>query len=208
LGASKNTEEEDHLLKISSKLATSCAALAALVVAASVASYPIRAGQPHRPVLDLSRIRTAESGAPACCLVLHGHLVHASATDEKPWTAGDIISGEDLSKLISSGNAAKPVILQVGIEALYREARIPDSIFAGPAAEPEGTALLKSKVKTIPHNKEIVIYCGCCPWQNCPNIKPAFIALHQLGFKKVKLLNIPTDFHQDWVNKGFPTVRS
>jgi hypothetical protein len=29
-----------------------------------------------------------------------------------------------------------------------------------------------------------------------------------MGFKKVKLLSIPTDFQQDWVNKGFPTVKS
>ena len=148
---------------------------------------------------------------PALCdgLHLHDHLVAArSLQDKKPWTAADIVSGDDLSKLISSPHGAKPVILQVGIEALYRDAHIPDSIFAGPAAEPEGLALLKSQVKAIARTKEIIIYCGCCPWKDCPNIRPAFVALQQMGFKKVKLLSIPTDFQQDWVNKGFPTVRS
>jgi hypothetical protein len=171
--------------------------------------------------METNMTRAAEPTASqpaACCLHLHQRLAAASRPaanrpvanrpDDKPWKATDIISGEELSKLISSSSAAKPVILQVGIEALYREAHIPDAIFAGPASEPEGVALLKSKTRATPRSKEIVIYCGCCPWQDCPNIRPAFITLQQLGFKKVKLLNIPTDFHQDWINKGFPTVRS
>jgi len=145
------------------------------------------------------------------CLISHlnaRRLCAEPGDDKAPWTQSDIISAEDLSKVISSSRGVKPVILQVGIEGLYREAHIPDSIFAGPAAEPEGLNLLKSKVKGIAHTREIVIYCGCCPWTACPNIRPAFVALHQMGFKKVKLLNIPTDFHQDWINKGFPSVRS
>jgi hypothetical protein len=139
----------------------------------------------------------------------HVHMISSEfADDNTPWTASDIVSGEDLSKVISSSRGVKPVILQVGIEGLYREAHIPDAIFAGPAAEPEGLTLLKAKAKPIARTREIVIYCGCCPWRDCPNIRPAFVALKQMGFKKVKLLDIPTDFHQDWINKGFPTVRS
>jgi hypothetical protein len=146
---------------------------------------------------------------PCISLHNHAHMISSEpADDNTPWTAGDIVSGEGLSKVISSSRGVKPVILQVGIEGLYKEAHIPDAIFAGPAAEPEGLDLLKAKVKAIARTREIVIYCGCCPWRDCPNIRPAFVALKQMGFKKVKLLNIPTDFHQDWINKGFPTMRS
>jgi hypothetical protein len=35
-----------------------------------------------------------------------------------------------------------------------------------------------------------VIYCGCCPWTHCPNMKPADDALHAMGFTKVKSLSI------------------
>jgi len=154
-------------------------------------------------------VKTGPAYFDPCLFHLHGRRISAEPRDDKtPWTQGDIISAEDLSKLISSSRGAKPVILQVGIEGLYREAHIPDAIFAGPAAEPEGLDLLKSKVKGIARTRELVLYCGCCPWKDCPNIRPAFVALQQIGFKKVKLLNIPTDFHQDWINKGFPTMRT
>lgn len=143
------------------------------------------------------------------CCGQHARLVGSKFVDDKtPWTPGDIVSGEDLAKAISSNRVVKPVILQVGIEALFKDAHITDSIFAGPASEAEGLALLKAKAKAIARTKELIIYCGCCPWKNCPNIRPAFVALKQMGFKNVKLLNIPTDFQQDWVSKGFPTVRS
>jgi hypothetical protein len=35
---------------------------------------------------------------------------------------------------------------------------------------PEGVATLRSAVQALPRNEEIVIYCGCCPMKNCPNI--------------------------------------
>jgi hypothetical protein len=193
------------------------------ITARSITARPVIAGQmretggfeecaalllSERAGYDVIESRTP---CPGQCLGFHLHRRFISAEsgdDAAPWTSADIVSAEDLSKAISSSRGVKPVILQVGIEGLYREAHIPDAIFAGPAAEPEGLNLLKSKIKGIPHTREIVIYCGCCPWKDCPNIRPAFLALHQLGFKKVKLLNIPTDFHQDWINKGFPTMRS
>ena len=169
---------------------------------------PISLAQSDRAANDLVGTGTGTFD-PCLSLHLHGRRISAEPGDDKtPWTQGDIISAEDLSKLISSSRGVKPVILQVGIEGLYREAHIPDAIFAGPADEPEGLDLLKSKVKGIARTRELVLYCGCCPWKDCPNIRPAFVALQQMGFKKVKLLNIPTDFHQDWINKGFPTMRS
>ena len=186
-----------------------------LALASWVVPFPVRGEQAHVALLSESKFQPGElvvlTSALTECRRMHLHarlLSGASAAEDKPWTAGDIISPEDLSKLIASSHGVKPVILQVGIESLYKDAHIPEAIYAGPAAEPEGVALLKTKAKAIARNKEIVIYCGCCPWQDCPNIKPAFTALQQMGFKKVKLLSIPTDFQQDWVNKGFPTVRS
>ncbi|HKF57975.1 MAG TPA: hypothetical protein VKJ45_21135 [Blastocatellia bacterium] len=174
----------------------------------SVTAQSIGPAPSDRAAFDLVKTGTAYFD-PCLRLHLYGRRISAEPVEDKtPWTQGDIISAEDLSKLLSSSRGAKPVILQVGIEGLYREAHIPDSIFAGPAAEPEGLDLLKAKVKGIARTRELVLYCGCCPWKDCPNIRPAFVALQQMGFKKVKLLNIPTDFHQDWINKGFPTMRS
>ena len=54
--------------------------------------------------------------------------------------------------------------------------------------------MLKSAAANLPHDREIVLYCGCCPWDRCPNVKPAIEALKQMGFTKVKVLYLETNF--------------
>jgi hypothetical protein len=49
-----------------------------------------------------------------------------------------------------------------------------------------------------------VLYCGCCPWDRCPNVKPAVDALKQMGFTKVKVLYLETNFATDWTGKDYP----
>ncbi len=99
----------------------------------------------------------------------------------------------------------KPTVLQVGFAVLYRSKHIPGSIYAGPASKPEGLEALKAAVAKLPRDGEMVIYCGCCPWDHCPNIKPALESLKQMGFTHVKAMMIPTNFAADWVDHGYPT---
>ena len=40
----------------------------------------------------------------------------------------------------------------------------------------------------LPKASFIVLYCGCCPWNHCPNVGPAFKQLRDLGFTNVKVL--------------------
>jgi len=116
-----------------------------------------------------------------------------------------LIQPKDLAaKLAAGGSAAKPVILQVGPNVLYRSKHIPASAYAGPAAKPEGLELLKSAVAKLPRDREIVLYCGCCPWDHCPNIRPAVAALEGMGFTHVKAMYLPTDFKADWIDRGYP----
>jgi len=85
---------------------------------------------------------------------------------------------------VSAQLAAKgphPAIFQVGPNVLYRGKHIPGSVYAGPASRPEGLELLRNTVDKLPRNSEIVVYCGCCPWGNCPNIKPAIALLKDMG---------------------------
>jgi thiosulfate/3-mercaptopyruvate sulfurtransferase len=99
---------------------------------------------------------------------------------------------------------SKPMVLQVGPNVLYRSKHIPGAIYAGMGARPEGLELLKKTVDTVPRDREIVIYCGCCPWDHCPNIRPAMELLHGMGFAHVKAMFLPTDFKVDWIDKGYP----
>jgi thiosulfate/3-mercaptopyruvate sulfurtransferase len=90
---------------------------------------------------------------------------------------------------------------------LYTQAHIPDSEYIGPASGESGLQQLRKRVEPLPQNKFIVIYCGCCPWNHCPNIKPADDVLRALGFTNVKVLYISDNFGANWVDKGYPTAK-
>jgi rhodanese-related sulfurtransferase len=102
------------------------------------------------------------------------------------------------------GKGAKPMMIHVGFGVMYRGKHIPQSIYAGPGRTPEGIESLKKAVAAVPKDREIVLYCGCCPWEMCPNVKPAMEALRQMGFTKVKAMMIPQNFAADWTDKGYP----
>ncbi len=87
---------------------------------------------------------------------------------------------------------------------LYAQGHIPGSEYCGPARSSEGIARLKKCVQDVPHTRSIVLYCGCCPWEECPNIRPAFEAMKTMGFSNVKVLYIPHNFGRDWAAKGYP----
>jgi rhodanese-like protein len=124
------------------------------------------------------------------------------ARGEDPWTLTQMIEPADLAKQLST-DKNQPVIIQVGFSTLFKQSHIRGSKYCGPASKPEGIAQLKKCLAGVPHAKAIVIYCGCCPWKDCPNIRPAFAELKKLGFKNVKVLNLPDTFGNDWQQKGY-----
>jgi Rhodanese-like domain len=101
-------------------------------------------------------------------------------------------------------NAPRTAIFQVGVGYQYRANHIPGAVYAGPASRPDGIELLKSAAEKLPRDREIVIYCGCCPWDKCPNIKPAIELLKGMGFTRVTALRIPTTFKADWIDQAYP----
>jgi rhodanese-related sulfurtransferase len=113
----------------------------------------------------------------------------------------------DLVKLLQSSHGDKPLMIQVGSHVLFEQAHIPGSEYIGPASSEEGLQKLRKRVANLSHNKPIVLYCGCCPWSHCPNVKPANDALHALGFSNVKVLYMANNFGADWVDKGYPVAK-
>jgi len=100
--------------------------------------------------------------------------------------------------------SANPAVFQVGPNVLYRSKHIPGAIYAGPGQSEDGLALLKTAVEKLPRDREIVIYCGCCPWDKCPNVKPAMELLHSMGFKNAKAMYVAENFKANWIDKGYP----
>ena len=99
---------------------------------------------------------------------------------------------------------AGKAIFHTGPNVLYRSKHIPGSVYAGPGSTAAGLAMLREAAGKVPRDREVVIYCGCCPWDRCPNIKPAMDVLKEMGFTKVKALYLGTGFKADWIDKGYP----
>ncbi len=119
----------------------------------------------------------------------------------------ELMSPAELAAIIQAPKGEKPLVLNVGPHLLYLQAHISGAEYIGQGSEPQALQAMRSRVKGLPKNKFIVIYCGCCPWTHCPNIAPAYQELKKLGFTKVKALYMPNNLGADWVYKGYPTVR-
>ena len=118
-----------------------------------------------------------------------------------------LINPDELVKILQSAKSEKPLMIQVGSHVLYTQAHIPGSEYVGPASSESGLQSLRKRVESLPRGKFIVLYCGCCPWSHCPNVKPADDALHAMGFTNVKILYIANNFGADWVDKGLPVAK-
>ncbi len=120
-----------------------------------------------------------------------------------PWTKGELVEPAALAKEVQA--AKPPAVICVAFPVLYHARHITHAVFAGPGYKPEGLADLKKAVANLPKTADIVIYCGCCPMEKCPNIRPAYRTLKDLGFTHVRVLDIPTNMHTDWYAKNYPS---
>ncbi len=127
-------------------------------------------------------------------------------SDVEPGSAKQLIKPDELAAAIA-GTGEKPLILHVGFRVLYKAGAIPGSRYVGAASTAEGLVGLKAAVHGVPMDRAIVVYCGCCPWDHCPNMAPAFDALRALGYTNVRALYTPHNLETDWANPGYPLVK-
>ena len=116
-----------------------------------------------------------------------------------------LVQPQELLESMKTGHE-QPVVLYVGPKSFWVQAHIPGADYIGPVAKPEGIENLRTRIASVPKTKSVVIYCGCCPWSHCPNIRPAFAELKKEGFTKVRVLYLPTSFGVDWKEKGLPVA--
>ena len=134
------------------------------------------------------------------CTLLAALSLSQQAPD--PWQKSEVLEPAAFAKTLESG--ASPLILSVAFPVLYRNKHIVHAVDAGPTSRPEGIALLKKAVANTARDTDIVIYCGCCPMVKCPNVRPAYRTLKEMGFTHVRVLNIATNMNTDWYSKKYP----
>ena len=134
-------------------------------------------------------------------LVLLGLLVYSTkslAQNPVNWTEKQLEEPAALAQAISSKSNV-PVIINVGPDAI-----IPGSVNVGPVDNSKGLRKFRAELKSINKDEKIVIYCGCCPFEQCPNVRPAIAVLKEKGFRNYYLLNLPYNIRKDWIDKGYP----
>jgi thiosulfate/3-mercaptopyruvate sulfurtransferase len=117
----------------------------------------------------------------------------------EPWTPDQLMAPADLAAVIDDPAAKKPVIICVGPGAMIK-----GSLDIGPVNEKENLEKLKQLLSKQRRNTNLIIYCGCCPFVHCPNIRPAFNLLNEMKFSNAHLLNIEHNLKTDWIAKGYP----
>ena len=123
----------------------------------------------------------------------------ALAQQGEPWTMKDLMEPATLASILNNPKARQPVIYNIGPLA-----EIKGAISIGSTMNKAAMDKLKKALTNVPKDKMVVIYCGCCPFRNCPNIRPAFNLLKEQGYKNVKLLNLRQNLKVDWTDWGYP----
>lgn len=118
---------------------------------------------------------------------------------KEPWTEKQLMPPSELAKIINDGNKPTTYIFNVGPAG-----QIKNSINIGEGRDKNNIAKLKKELSKLPKDANIVIYCGCCPFEYCPNIRPAFSLLNKMNFTNHKLLYLPNNLKVDWIDKGYP----
>ena len=124
---------------------------------------------------------------------------------ETAWKPSQLVQTSALARVLKTKD--EPLNLHVGFQFLYKSGHIPGSKYLGPAKDEAGLKKLRDFAKPLPRDRQIVLYCGCCPFEKCPNVGPAFRALEAMGFKNVRVLELRENFATDWSKKGFPIER-
>jgi thiosulfate/3-mercaptopyruvate sulfurtransferase len=134
-------------------------------------------------------------------------LNFAVAAPADPWTSVQTVQPGQLVAELQHEKDPHVQVIYVGPRTLYSGGHIPGAVFYGPGSSEQGIADLKKYAATLAKNSDVVLYCGCCPLEKCPNLRPAFTALKDTGFASLRVLILPTSFNTDWVEKGFPVQK-
>ena len=124
--------------------------------------------------------------------------------DPLPPGSNQLIQAGELAQALKA--ARKPVVLYVGPKSIYAQAHIPGAENIGPVVRPEGMEKLRARTTSLAKDSPVVIYCGCCPWEHCPNIRPAYSELKKAGFTNIRVLYLENSFGANWKDKGLPVA--
>lgn len=123
-------------------------------------------------------------------------------------TIGPTIAPAELASRMSDVESGRVAVLYVGPEALFGRGHVPGARRLPPVETKEGERALAAALAALGQDVTAVVYCGCCPYRSCPNVRPASKILRESGRSKALVLDLPTSFKADWIDKGLPVQKS
>ncbi len=127
-----------------------------------------------------------------------------TTSPREPWGANTVEPAALVAELASPD---KPVVLCTAPPFMYKAGHIPGAVLHGPMTSPAVYEELTAWAQPLPRETNLVIYCGCCPLEHCPNLRPAYKLLKDMGFTRLRVLILPENFGTDWASRGYPTER-
>lgn len=125
--------------------------------------------------------------------------VSLGSAQQNNWKKEQLMPTAEMAEKIKTNAKDKPLLFNVGPME-----NIKGAVFVGRGTSVSSIDKMKGTLSMENKNRTVVVYCGCCSYASCPNIKPAFDALIALGFKNAKVLDLPEGIKPDWVAKGYP----
>lgn len=153
--------------------------------------------------------RRARCTAVAALIICFGLLTNVPGQTSQPTVsevllASQLVQPADLVRELASASAdSRPTIVYVGFRALFAGGHIPGATFHGSASTEQGLADIKKWAASLPRTTNLVTYCGCCPFERCPNVGSALALLRDMGFTHLRVLELRTSFAADWADKNY-----
>jgi len=124
--------------------------------------------------------------------------LNQAPTTSEAWNETQQLAPSTLATQLKAGEP-HAYILNIG-----KVEDIKDAKHIGAVSVKENMDKLTRGVSPLARNTELVIYCGCCPFTKCPNVRPAYLELKRLGFTNIKVLNLVTNLESNWIKEGYP----
>lgn len=118
---------------------------------------------------------------------------------EEPWTADQLMEPGDLAQVINDSQRQQPIIFSIGPAAVIKNSKD-----IGATNDKVNMEKLRVELDKLSPESDVIIYCGCCPFDHCPNIRPAFNLMNEMKFTHHKLLNLPKNIKVNWIDNGYP----
>ncbi len=125
--------------------------------------------------------------------------VKAFSSSKEAFADKELIAPAKLAQMLEEKGGSKIYIYNIGVVEDIKGAKN-----IGPSSEQEGLERFKKELSSLPKDAAIVYYCGCCPFDRCPNIRPAHKLVKSMGFTNARLLNLPVNVKTDWMDAGYP----